>query len=56
MWPLPFFQAESTFLTHRLIIKQQRGLAQLKAAGIVAILDHHALPGVATPGQEFAGR
>lgn len=35
---------------------QHRGLGQLKAAGIAAILDHHALPGVATPSQSFAGR
>ncbi|KAF8637489.1 hypothetical protein AX17_002793 [Amanita inopinata Kibby_2008] len=33
----------------------RRGLAQLKNAGIVAILDHHALPGVQDPGQEFTG-
>ncbi|KAJ3776353.1 glycoside hydrolase family 5 protein [Lentinula raphanica] len=33
------------------------GLAQLQlqAAGIVAILDHHALPGVQTPNQMFTG-
>ncbi|KAM5531475.1 hypothetical protein V8D89_014865 [Ganoderma adspersum] len=37
-------------------IKQlQRGLQQLKAAGINAILDHHAPPGVQTPGQSFTG-
>lgn len=35
---------------------QQRGLEQLKNAGITVILDHHALPGVQTPGQMFAGR
>ncbi|PFH54352.1 glycoside hydrolase family 5 protein [Amanita thiersii Skay4041] len=33
-----------------------RGLRQLKNAGIVAILAHHGLPGVQTPGQQFAGR
>ncbi|KAJ3743758.1 glycoside hydrolase family 5 protein [Lentinula detonsa] len=32
-----------------------RGLQQLQAAGIVAILDHHALPGVQTPNQMFTG-
>ncbi|KAH7874015.1 glycoside hydrolase family 5 protein [Lentinula edodes] len=32
-----------------------RGLEQLHAAGIVAILDHHALPGVQTPNQMFTG-
>lgn len=38
-------------------IKQlKRGLKQLKAAGIRAILDHHALPGVQTPNQQFTGR
>ncbi|KLO07159.1 glycoside hydrolase family 5 protein [Schizopora paradoxa] len=37
-------------------IKQlKRGLSQLKAAGISAILDHHALPGVQTAGQMFTG-
>ncbi|KAF8238160.1 glycoside hydrolase family 5 protein [Tricholoma matsutake] len=34
----------------------RRGLQQLGKAGIVAILDHHALPGVQTPGQMFTGR
>ncbi|TFK69117.1 glycoside hydrolase family 5 protein [Pluteus cervinus] len=34
----------------------RRGLKQLKDAGIVAILDHHALPGVAASEQQFAGR
>ncbi|CAL1714506.1 unnamed protein product [Somion occarium] len=33
-----------------------RGLKQLRDAGIAAILDHHALPGVQTPGQMFTGR
>ncbi|KZT58409.1 glycoside hydrolase family 5 protein [Calocera cornea HHB12733] len=32
-----------------------RGLEMLKAANIAVILDHHALPGVATPLQMFAG-
>ena len=37
-------------------IKQlQRGLKQLKDAGIAVILDHHALPGVQTAGQQFTG-
>ncbi|KAF8548718.1 glycoside hydrolase family 5 protein [Imleria badia] len=31
------------------------GLNWLKQAGIKAILDHHALPGVQTPGQQFTG-
>ncbi|KAF5379499.1 hypothetical protein D9615_006486 [Tricholomella constricta] len=34
----------------------RRGLQQLSAAGIVAVLDHHALPGVQSPQQQFAGR
>ncbi|KAI0692451.1 glycoside hydrolase family 5 protein [Cytidiella melzeri] len=34
----------------------QQGLSWLKAAGIQAILDHHALPGVQTAGQQFTGR
>ncbi|OJT07167.1 Glucan endo-1,6-beta-glucosidase B [Trametes pubescens] len=33
----------------------QRGLQMLKDAGIQAILDHHAPPGVQTPGQSFTG-
>ncbi|KAH0583081.1 hypothetical protein H2248_010968 [Termitomyces sp. 'cryptogamus'] len=34
----------------------RRGLQQLGKAGIVAILDHHALPGVQDPQQQFTGR
>ncbi|KAK6978151.1 glycoside hydrolase [Favolaschia claudopus] len=34
----------------------RRGLQQLNKAGIVAILDHHALPGVAAVNQQFSGR
>ncbi|OCH93675.1 glycoside hydrolase family 5 protein [Obba rivulosa] len=33
----------------------QSGLQMLKNAGIQAILDHHALPGVQTPSQSFTG-
>ena len=36
-------------------IRKKRGLSQLKAAGIQAILDHHALPGVQTANQMFTG-
>lgn len=36
-------------------ISQKRGLSMLKAAGIQAIIDHHALPGVAAVNQMFAG-
>jgi aryl-phospho-beta-D-glucosidase BglC (GH1 family) len=32
-----------------------RGLNMFKDAGINVMIDHHALPGVATPGQMFAG-
>ena len=35
---------------------QREGLGWLKDAGIAAILDHHALPGVAAENQMFAGR
>ncbi|TCD68028.1 hypothetical protein EIP91_011639 [Steccherinum ochraceum] len=38
------------------MLQLARGLKQLKAAGIQAILDHHALPGVQTAGQQFTGR
>ncbi|KAJ6581032.1 glycoside hydrolase family 5 protein [Mycena capillaripes] len=34
----------------------RRGLKLLQKAGIVAILDHHALPGVQSAGQMFTGR
>lgn len=34
----------------------RRGLQQLYDAGITAILDHHALPGVQVPNQMFTGR
>ncbi|THG99802.1 hypothetical protein EW026_g2630 [Hermanssonia centrifuga] len=34
----------------------KRGLSQLKAVGIQAILDHHGLPGVQTANQQFTGR
>ncbi|KAF9234083.1 glycoside hydrolase family 5 protein [Melanogaster broomeanus] len=33
----------------------RRGLGWLQAAGMQVILDHHALPGVQTPGQQFTG-
>lgn len=35
---------------------QREGLGWLKEEGIAAILDHHALPGVAAENQMFAGR
>ena len=35
---------------------QKEGLGWLQEAGIAAILDHHALPGVAADSQMFAGK
>lgn len=35
---------------------QRRGLQWLQDAGIQAILDHHAPPGVQTPLQQFTGK
>ena len=35
---------------------QRRGLNWLQEAGMRVILDHHALPGVQTPGQMFTGK
>ncbi|KAI0792213.1 glycoside hydrolase family 5 protein [Abortiporus biennis] len=47
---------ETEFYPRGGIRQLQRGLKQLQAAGIHAILDHHALPGVQTAGQMFTGR
>ncbi|KAF8184464.1 glycoside hydrolase family 5 protein [Pholiota molesta] len=52
----PLVNRTSEFYPRGGIVELQRGLKQLKEAGIAAILDHHALPGVASPGQMFAGR
>lgn len=52
----PLVNRTSEFYPRGGILELQRGLKQLKAAGIAVMLDHHALPGVATPGQMFAGR
>jgi len=38
------------------MLQLKRGLRQLKDSGIAVILDHHALPGVASSNQMFAGR
>jgi hypothetical protein len=35
---------------------QAKGLKWLLDAGMQVILDHHALPGVQTPGQMFTGK
>lgn len=37
------------------LLQLKRGLRMLHKAGIRAVLDHHALPGVSSPGQMFAG-
>lgn len=37
-------------------LSQQSRLKMLKKAGIQAILDHHALPGVQTAEQQFTGQ
>jgi hypothetical protein len=39
-----------------LSVRQSSGLKMLRDANIQVILDHHALPGVQTPGQMFTGR
>ncbi|KDQ61913.1 glycoside hydrolase family 5 protein [Jaapia argillacea MUCL 33604] len=52
----PLVNRSSEYYPRGGILQLQRGLAQLKAAGIQAILDHHALPGVQTAGQQFTGR
>ncbi|KAH9479277.1 Glucan endo-1,6-beta-glucosidase B [Psilocybe cubensis] len=52
----PLVNRTSEFYPKGGILQLKRGLKQLKASGIAAILDHHALPGVASPGQMFAGR
>ncbi|KIM44393.1 glycoside hydrolase family 5 protein [Hebeloma cylindrosporum] len=52
----PLVNRTSEFYPKGGILELQRGLRQLSKAGITVILDHHALPGVASPGQMFAGR
>lgn len=51
----PLVNRQTEFYPRGGIKQLQRGLGQLKNAGIVAILDHHALPGVQTAGQQFTG-
>jgi len=46
---------ETEFYPEGGIVYLQQGLKMLSDAGIVAILDHHALPGVQTPDQSFTG-
>lgn len=52
----PLVDRTTEFYPRGGILQLQRGLQQLAAAGIAVILDHHALPGVASPNQMFAGR
>ncbi|KDR80884.1 hypothetical protein GALMADRAFT_60653 [Galerina marginata CBS 339.88] len=52
----PLVDRTTEFYPRGGISELQRGLKQLKDAGIAVMLDHHALPGVASPGQMFAGR
>ncbi|KAL5531296.1 hypothetical protein ACEPAG_4173 [Sanghuangporus baumii] len=52
----PLVDRKTEFYPRGGIKQLKRGLRQLKAAGIKVILDHHALPGVSSPNQMFAGR
>ncbi|TDL26693.1 glycoside hydrolase family 5 protein [Rickenella mellea] len=52
----PLVNRASEFYPRGGMKQLKRGLRQLNAAGIGAILDHHALPGVQDPGQSFTGR
>lgn len=52
----PLVDRTTEFYPRGGMLQLQRGLAQLKDAGIAVILDHHALPGVASPNQMFAGK
>ncbi|KAL1718108.1 glycoside hydrolase superfamily [Schizophyllum commune] len=48
-------ERETEFYPRGGLQQLRRGLLQLKEAGIDAILDHHALPGVQSPNQMFTG-
>ncbi|KAK7686302.1 hypothetical protein QCA50_010526 [Cerrena zonata] len=52
----PLVDRKTEFFPRGGIKQLKRGLQQLRDAGIAAILDHHALPGVQTAGQMFTGR
>ncbi|KAJ7777399.1 glycoside hydrolase family 5 protein [Mycena metata] len=52
----PLVNRATEFYPRGGLAQLRRGLTQLRAAGIVAILDHHALPGVQTANQMFTGR
>ncbi|KAJ7460773.1 glycoside hydrolase family 5 protein [Mycena latifolia] len=52
----PLVDRRTEFYPRGGLAQLRRGLQQLQNAGIVAILDHHALPGVQTANQMFTGR
>ncbi|KAJ7132293.1 glycoside hydrolase family 5 protein [Mycena epipterygia] len=52
----PLVDRKTEFYPRGGLAQLRRGLQLLQKAGIVAILDHHALPGVQTAGQMFTGR
>ncbi|KAJ7708852.1 glycoside hydrolase family 5 protein [Mycena rosella] len=52
----PLVNRQTEFYPRGGLAQLRRGLKQLQNAGIVAILDHHALPGVQTANQMFTGR
>ncbi|KAJ7780285.1 glycoside hydrolase family 5 protein [Mycena maculata] len=52
----PLVDRQTEFYPRGGLAQLRRGLQLLQNAGIVAILDHHALPGVQTPNQMFTGR
>ncbi|KAJ8518078.1 hypothetical protein ONZ45_g4797 [Pleurotus djamor] len=55
-WIIERLVEEGEFYPKGGLAHLRRGLTQLNKAGIVAILDHHALPGVQTAQQMFTGR
>ncbi|KAH6915731.1 glycoside hydrolase family 5 protein [Coprinopsis sp. MPI-PUGE-AT-0042] len=52
----PLVDRRTEFFPKGGILQLQRGLRQLRDAGIAVVLDHHALPGQQAVGQQFAGR
>ncbi|TDL25414.1 glycoside hydrolase family 5 protein [Rickenella mellea] len=51
----PLVDRSTEFYPRGGLAQLKRGLKQLKTANIAVLLDHHALPGVQTPNQAFAG-
>ncbi|TFY51969.1 hypothetical protein EVJ58_g10275 [Rhodofomes roseus] len=51
----PLVSRATEFYPEGGIVYLQKGVQMLADAGIQVILDHHALPGVQTPGQSFTG-